>query len=777
MTHASTKHEFPAKRTVLALGVSLAMVLAACGGSDDENALDRARAMAHPWMSKEITPEQRAQFLISAMTNSQKFEQLVGQAGQVPEIPECYGARHVPGLPELEIPTLRITNGPVGVGQNDCVPAAFADPANPFGLFTSTHSAPATALPSAMAVAASFDTAIASQFGDVIGTESNNLALHVLEGPGMNLARNPALGRNFEYFGEDPVLAGSMAVAEIQAIQSKGVIAMAKHLVANDQETNRMTINEIIDDQVLHELYLLPFEMSVKDGDVASVMCSYNTVNGDGMCSNKHILTDVLRGQWGFKGYVQSDFFAVHDLTRTLLAGTDHDMPGLEFAAAGLVNYWKPAALQAALDAKQIQQSDIDTALTRRYVQMFKFGIFDRPVKQTPIDQVRDGGIARAMGEQSAVLLKNDNQLLPLSPTLRNVVIIGKATYADAAVTGCCGGSSDVIPLYTVKPLQGMQNTLKALGSSATVTQVIVDEDNGNLASAVAAAGAADAVVIMAGTLAEEGQDRLGISLDAGDYVNTTKTYINKNQTAMITAVAAANPTKTVLVLKDNASALLPFADSIPAVLEAWFPGQEDGNIVADLLFGVANPSGKLPVTFPMNDGDWPANTPEQFPGVLVGGKPTVTYSEGLNIGYRWYDAKGVKPRFPFGHGLSYTTFGLSNVSVTPKTSDGTKRITVTVDVQNTGSRDGAEVAQVYLGMPAALNQPPKRLVAFQKVALKAGEKKTLTMTIDPGASSHPLGTWNSAAQQWSVSAGQYTVLVGNSSGALDLSGTLTIAK
>jgi len=281
----------------------------------------------------------------------------------------------------------------------------------------------------------------------------------------------------------------------------------------------------------------------------------------------------------------------------------------------------------------------------------------------------------------------------------------------------------------------------------------------------------------MAGTLAEEGQDRLGISLDAGDYVNTTKTYINKNQTAMITAVAAANPTKTVLVLKDNASALLPFADSIPAVLEAWFPGQEDGNIVADLLFGVANPSGKLPVTFPMNDGDWPANTPEQFPGVLVGGKPTVTYSEGLNIGYRWYDAKGVKPRFPFGHGLSYTTFGLSNVSVTPKTSDGTKRITVTVDVQNTGSRDGAEVAQVYLGMPAALNQPPKRLVAFQKVALKAGEKKTLTMTIDPGASSHPLGTWNSAAQQWSVSAGQYTVLVGNSSGALDLSGTLTIAK
>jgi beta-glucosidase len=258
---------------------------------------------------------------------AEKFQQLVGAPGVVPEIPTCYGARHVPGLPRLQIPTLRITNGPVGVGQNDCVPLGL--PGLPFSALTNPNSAKATGLPSGMAVAASFDRGVAAQFGDVIGVESRNLALHVLEGPGINLARVPQLGRNFEYFGEDPFLTGTMAVQEIRAIQAHGVIAMAKHLVANEQETNRFTVNETIDDRVLHELYLLPFEMAVKDGDVASVMCSYNSVNGSFMCQNKHILTDVLRNQWGFTGYVQSDFFAVHTVASTMLAGMDHEMPGL----------------------------------------------------------------------------------------------------------------------------------------------------------------------------------------------------------------------------------------------------------------------------------------------------------------------------------------------------------------------------------------------------------------------------------------------------------------
>ena len=365
---------------------------------------------------------------------------------------------------------------------------------------------------------------------------------------------------------------------------------------------------------------------------------------------------------------------------------------------------------------------------------------------------------------------------------MRNIVIIGKTTYADTAVAGCCGGSSDVIPFYTVKPLQGMKNTLQAMGSSADVRLVVVNEDNSNLDVAVAAAKAADAVVIMAGTLAEEGHDRAGISLDSGDRVGASLAamsagvkLINRNQTEMITSVAAANPTRTVLVLKDNASSLLPFIDQIPAVLEVWFPGQEDGNIVANLLMGVANPSGKLPVTFPMNEGEWPANTPMQYPGVMVHGRPTITYSEGLNIGYRWYDAENVTPRFPFGYGLSYTSFALSNLSVSPLTSNGTETITVSVDVENTGQRRGAEVAQVYVSMPAILNQPPKRLINFEKVALNPGEKRTVSMSIDPQSASHPLGTWNVATQKWLTAAGNYQLMIGNSSAALDLSRTITI--
>jgi beta-glucosidase len=763
-------------RNEFALSLTLGLTLAIAAG----NAVSEVDSK--PWLKKAGAPEVRSQQLLAAMTKEQKFQQLVGAAGQVPELPECYGARHVPGLPELAIPTLRITNGPVGVGQNDCVPAEHANPDNALSFLTTPHSAKATQLPSAMAIAASFDRKVAGQFGTILGVESNNLALHVMEGPGMNLARNPTLGRNFEYFGEDPYLSGTLAVAEIKAIQAEGVIAMAKHLVANDQETNRMTLNEIIDDKVLHEIYLLPFEMSAKEGEVASMMCSYNTVNGEGMCSNKHILTDILRGQWGFDGYVQSDFYAVHDVAKTMKAGMDHEMPGMDFPQFGAITHWKPDALQAALDAGELSMSDIDTALHRRYKQMFKFGIFDRPVVQVPIDAESNGNVARSMGEQSAVLLKNDNELLPFSPSVKNIVIIGKSTYADTAVAGCCGGSSDVIPLYTVKPLQGMKNTLTDIGSSAEAMLVVVNEDNSNLDEAVAAARAADAVIIMAGTLAEEGNDRAGISLDSGDQVGTAlqamsagSKLINKNQIEMITTVTAANPTKTALVLKDNASSLLPFIDQIPAVLEVWFPGQEDGNIVANLLMGVVNPSGKLPVTFPMKEGEWPANTPMQYPGVMVNGRPTVTYSEGLNIGYRWYDAKNIAPRFPFGFGLSYTNFALSNLTISPLVSDGKQPVTVSLDVENTGKVVGAEVAQVYVSMPAILNQPPKRLINFKKLRLNPGEKKRVTMIIDPLSASHPLGTWNVATQRWLTEKGNYQLLVGNSSGALDLTETISI--
>ena len=730
-------------------------------------------AQATPWMQNGLSPDRRTALLLGAMTLDEKMQQIVGAPGVIPEIPSCYGARHVPGIARLRIPTFRITNGPVGVGQNDCVPVN--TPNLPRAAMMSTASAKATALPSAMAVAASFDRAVAAKFGDVIGVESRNRALHVLEGPGLNLARAPQGGRHFEYFGEDPFLTGTMAVAEIRAMQKHGIIAMAKHFVVNDHETNRTTENAIVADRVLHELYLLPFEMAVRSGDVASVMCSYNRVNGTHACENAHLLTDILRRQWGFKGYVQSDFFAVKSTVPTLLAGMDHEMPGL--ALGPLTPWFAAARLRDALDKRQITVANIDTALARRYRQMFRLGIFDRPVRETPIDVARNAAIAREIGEQSAVLLKNERGTLPLDArSIRSVALIGQAEYATKSVAGCCGGSSDVIPFATVTPLDGVKQVLAQLKSPATATLTVVADDRANLADAVAAAKAADVALVLAGTIAEEGRDRESIALEKG-------------QDSIIMAVAAANP-RTVVVLKDNASALTSWADAVPAVLEAWFPGQEDGAIVARLLFGLATPSGKLPVTFPVRESDLPASTDRRWPGTdtsgarakVAGGNSfgsgaptTVEYSEGLQIGYRWFDANRIAPRFPFGHGLSYTTFALSNLVVTPRSADGTSPITVRVTVANTGKRRGAEVPQVYVSLPESAGEPPKRLVAFEKVWLEPGQRRTVTMTIDPSAPNHPLGVWDEGAQRWRVPDGRYAITVGTSSADAALVDSVTV--
>jgi beta-glucosidase len=789
----------------LALGVVLAAAVLLPSSA--------ARAQAQPWMNASLPPGERAALLVRAMTLADKLQQLVGNQSEiVPELPQCRGARHVRGIASLGIPTLRVTNGPVGIGQNDCVDASVTGMA----AFTHPSSAKATALPSATAVAASFNPAMAALFGDVIGTEANALALHVFEAPGVNLGRNPLTGRNFEYFGEDPFLAGTMAVGEVTAVQAKGVIAMAKHFAANEQETNRMNrLQTTVDRRVLRELYLLPFEMAVKDGQVAAVMCAYNFLNGFQSCENKELLTDILRGQWSFGGYVQTDFFAGRSTVETMKAGLDHMMP---FPSP----YWSAAELNAALAAGTLQAADLDRALVRRYTQMFRLGIFERqPLVQKPIDFAAGGAKARAIGIESGVLLQNDNHALPFdAKTTRSVVLIGKATqvYAQQAVAGGSmtgqpmgggGGSSDVVPSYTVSPRDGLKDTLAALGNpSAAVTLVTVTDDNSDLDAAVSAAAAADAVVIMAGTVAEEGADRAtfadatgstlvstGDTLDwyvaRSSVVSTTSANApgNSQTVAMIKAILAARSktaksmaAKTALVLKDNAGVSIDPAllgPAGPAILEAWFPGQEDGHIVGDLLFGAANPSGKLPFTFPRSGAgflDWVKTDAALFPGVRnAAGQPEVTYKEGLNIGYRWYDARDIAPAFPFGHGLSYSTFGLANLDVSPRVSDGSRAITVQFTVENTGRRDGAEVPQVYLGLPASAGEPPKRLVGFRKVSLKPGEKKTLRITIDPNASNHPLATWNAGAQNWTVADGEYTLFVGTSSREIPLRSTITV--
>jgi beta-glucosidase len=806
--------------------------------------------VANPWMSGSIIAEQaasqsdaareavanrRARLLISAMSLPQKMQQLTGANPEIlPELPQCFGARHVSGIAALNIPTFRITNGPVGLGQNDCVSASIRDKLLT-GLGTLTisaaygdpTSAKATALPSAMGVAASFDPAVASMFGDVIGTEMNNLGLHVFEAPGVNLARLPILGRNFEYFGEDPYLSGTMAAAETHAIQSKGLIAMAKHFAANEQETNRMTIQETVDPQVLRELYLLPFEMAVKDGKVASVMCSYNYLNGQSACENRMLLTDVLRRDWGFTGYVQSDFFAVKSTVATLTNGLDHEMPKPGF--------WAPDKLTAALEQGELNVTQIDTALERRYTQMFKAGIFDRPLVQTPIDFAAGGRLAREVGSRAAVLLQN-NGALPLRTDLHTLVLIGKASqvYAQQAVAGGAvvgepmgggGGSSDVVPNYTVSPIEGLRHALAEAGNStASVKQVLVDDTNAtatidgrpvSFAAAVAEAANADAVVVMAGTISEEGADRATFTDASGKvlaasaaqgagldwYAHRSNTIAtaspgpnqakDSQTTGMITAVLATRSTtgrsmaaKSVLVLKDNAGVALPPAlvgPRGPAILEAWFPGQEDGNIVADLLFGRSNPSGKLPVTIPyVGKGFLDQVTASQFPGIAGsdGKGQTVSYNEQLAIGYRWYDSNasgtctptgGRNPcvAFPFGHGLSYTSFAIGTPRLSFDAASGIWR--ATARVTNAGEVAGAEVVQVYLALPAATRQPPKRLVGFQRIALAPGASGEISVMIDPTASNHPLGVWSTTENKWTIPAGQFKVWVGRSSAPRDL--------
>lgn len=710
------------------------------------------------WMDTSLPAEKRAELLLAAMTPEEKFQQLVGEPGIVAELPHCAGGRHVPGLPRLGIPTLRITNGPVGVGQNDCVPADVVAK-NPGVLMMSPLSAKATALPAAIALAATFDRDAATRFGDVMGRQSRNLALHVMEAPGVNLARMPHGGRNFEYFGEDPYLTGEMAVAQVRAVQSHGVIAMPKHYAVNEQETDRKTMNAIIDRRVLHQLYLLPFEMAVKDGDAASIMCSYNFVNGVQVCEDHYLLTDVLREQWGFEGYVQSDFFAVQSLA-ALRAGTDHEMPGFRLDVDGYRTWYTPENLEAALQNDTLAIADIDLALKRRYLQMFRLGIFDRPVVQTPLDLDGDAAIATGIGEQGAVLLKNDDQLLPFNPaSLDRIAIVGKSDYAEVAVVGG-GGSSQVIPFATIPALEGVKQSLSDMNADTEVTLVVVDDDNSNLAEAVEAAQAADAVVLLAGGLSSEGEDLESIRLPKG-------------QDEMVSAIAAANP-RTVLVLKNNAATLMPWLDRVPAILQAWFPGQQDGLIVSRLLFGLANPSGKLPVTYPRSEADLPASEPVHWPGIVEsGGLRRVEYSEGLEIGYRWFDAQDIEPLFPFGYGLSYTTFSLSDIAVTVAEPEFSAPIEVTLTVTNTGDVRGAEVPQVYLGFPAASGEPPKRLVGFDKVWLGPGESRDVEIVLDPAAASHPFGVFNETLGQWENRPGEYRVMVGTS--AADIAHTQSV--
>ncbi|TML32639.1 MAG: glycoside hydrolase family 3 protein, partial [Actinobacteria bacterium] len=477
---------------LVALGSTVAFAGAAMGS---------AAPVGRPWMNKALTPDQRARALVASMTLDEKVL-------QIHMMDTSAHPREVQAIPRLGIPAFKITNGPAGAGPGD-----------------STSAQPATALPSALGLSASWDPSMATQFGTIAGTEVADRAENVLEAPGVNITRVPRNGRNFEYFGEDPYLSGQLSVNEVKAVQAQGTLAEVKHFAANNQENQRKTINVAVDERTLREIYLPAFEATVKQGDVAAVMCAYPKVNGQFGCENTHLLKDILRGDWGFQGFVQSDYTATHSTVAAANAGLDLSMKH-DF-------YGTPT--KTAVQNGTLKMSVLDGLLIHRFTQMFKWGFFDNPPKKKPIPAKADGAVARQIAEQSAVLLKNTGNQLPLPTSgLKNIAVIGP--YATAAMTGG-NGSSKVSPLYTVSPVTGIKNVV------ASSTQVTLN-DGSSTSSAAAAARAADVAVVMVGNRDHEGGDRSSLSLDG-------------NQDALISAVVAAN-THTIVVLKTGGPVLMP---------------------------------------------------------------------------------------------------------------------------------------------------------------------------------------------------------------------------
>jgi beta-glucosidase len=757
-----------------------------------------------PWMNTKLSASARTELLLSAMSIDQKIQQMQNLPVPNEELEGCGFqplGRHVEGIPELSIPTLRAINGGNGVRGGDCLPEPTA-----------------TALPSATLAGATFNRSINFAWGSVLGEETRDFAHHVLLGPGLNLIRHPYTGRGQEYMSEDPYLAGMIATEQVKGIQSRGVHAMIKHFVTNDDEGGqfeRWTKATRVPARAMHELYLLPFEMAIKTGKAASVMCAFPHLNGGWACENQDLMVKTLRQRWGFQGYVESDRRAVHSTVGSIRAGLSIELDSTP-------NFYSTENVKKALSTGQVTAADIDQLLRGRYLKMFEFGFFDEPrdsVHTTNLDAHSE--VARSAAAEGIVLLKNERELLPLQPSVTSIALIGAAWFAGMATLSPRNGNPEelttVIPPFTVSPEQGLKNALAEVQSTATVTY----NNGSNIASAVALAQQSDVAIVMVGTTPRETRDLRSLSLpivpavdpgeagldecDADDAHEEGKTCpdtvpsIVTNQEALVAAIAAANP-NTVVVLKTSGMVLMPWLKNVPALIEAWFPGEHDGDVVADILFGLISPSGKLPVTFGNTAREAAYATEAQYPGTrenngLPGGPgpsgsgmPQLVgnYSESLEMGYRWYEAKRVQPVFPFGFGLSYTTFAYSNLSVTrglAAPSGGGPVVSVAYTITNTGGRPGAEASQVYLTLPPAAGEPSKRLVGFQKVTLRPGESQRVTVTIDESAPNHPFsyfepnpsGSW--ADGVWRTPSGTYTVHVGTSSADTPLEATVVLSS
>jgi beta-glucosidase len=703
-------------------------------------------------MNTSLSPDERAQLIVKELTLDEKISLVHGGLHNLaamfdpnaePDAKSLGNAGYVPGIPRIGIVDIQMADATVGVTHSSA-----------FGRYS-------TPLPSTLAETSSWNLDIAREYGSLIGRELRDQGYTMTLGGGVNLAREPRNGRNFEYHGEDPLLAGKMVGTEMKAEQAQHIIGDLKHFALNESETGRFSVNVKMSKRAMQETSLLAFGIALKESDAGAVMCSYNLVDGDYACENEYLLDHVLRKEFGFKGFVVSDWGATHSTAKSVNAGLDIEMPDHDF-------YGK--ALKDAIESGQIPMEKLDAMVERIVRTEIAVGVFDNPSDRRVPDVFKGMEVAKEVADESIVLLKNQNNQLPLSRSLRTIAIIG--SHADVAVLSG-GGSGQVDPIggnavdtgdkdpFT-QHIWHRSSPMNAVAAKAPGATVKFDEGT-DVNAATALARSSDIAIVFVHQYVSEGVDVPSLSLP-------------ENQDALVSAVAAAN-SKTIVVIESGGPVSMPWVDNVSAVIEAWFPGIKGGEALADILFGDVNPSAKLPVTFAKSDADLefpqlpqqpPARGPQdeiQFaPGFKVNLRHfDLVHEDGLFIGYRYFEARMIRPLFPFGYGLSYTTYAYSGIEATPQQ--------VTFEVKNTGKRAGAEIAEVYAILPQAAGEPFKRLIGFTKVLLEPGGSKTVTIPLDAKLFS----IFDESKDDWALVSGDYTILVGGSSENLPLHATVAM--
>ena len=717
-----------------------------------------AQSADRPWMNSTLSPEERADLALKQLTLDEKLALLHGNGmahAEQWQMPLTHlangGAGYVEGVKRLGIPPLVISDAGYGVRDSG---------AN--GRYS-------TAMPSSLGAAASWDTESACAFGTVIGQELRAQGFNMTLGGGVDLTREPRNGRTFEYAGEDPLLAGTVVGNLMKCEQAQHVVGDIKHYVMNDQETGRFFVNAEISKRAMQESDLLAFHIAISIANPAAVMCSYNRINGDFGCENAYTLRDVLEKEWGFKGFVISDWGGTHSTEKASAAGLDQEQP--------MADFFGPK-LKEAVEAGKVPLSEIDDHARRILYAEFLSGIIDDPPQQSVVDVERGFSVSQQIEEKSIVLLKNSPTVLPINPSkVHSIAIIGG--HADVGMLSG-GGSAQVDPpggnaimppgkgaTIWQKPVWFPTSPMKAL--QAKLPNAKIDFDSGaDPSSAANLAKSADLAIVFAYQWLSEDMDLPSLSL-------------SDNQDALIEQVASVNP-HTIVVLETGTAITMPWADKVAGIVEAWYAGSSGHRALANVLVGDVNPAGKLPLSFPKSEADLPHPDAPKIPSgsqhagdVADNGAPTanasahagyaVHYDEGPEVGYKWYEAQNKKPLFPFGFGLSYTTYAYSGLSV-----DSSAR-TVRFTVKNTGKQTGTEIAQVYGRLPQGSEESFKRLVGWKRITLAPGESQTVTVAIDDRV----LKTFDEEKNAWNLPAGEYQVLAGSSSDDTPLTASLMV--